>query len=129
MQVAAQGFGFFGELGFVAPRADHLAQFVAVGGDEVGAGVFFVVVAFGVDQHGFVVLTGEINHIGYLKQAAFAVVGKDNGIIIRQQAAETALEPIQYVLAGFFFKINAQKLLIAREYAQFYGGGDGFVVL
>ena len=114
--MAAQGFGFFGELGFIFPRADHLAQFVAVGSDEAGTGVFFVVVAFGIDQHGFVVFAGKINHIGYLKQAAFAVVGKDNRIVVRQQAAETAVEPIQHVLAWLLFKINAQKLLVAREH-------------
>ena len=72
-------------------------------------------------------LAGEINHIGYLKQAAFAVVGKDNRIVVRQQAAETAVEPIQHILAGFFFKINAQKLLIAREHTKFYGSVDGFI--
>ncbi len=114
----AQLISFLLQAVFAVPSANHLSQLGPVRGDDGRARITAIVAPFGVDQDRFAQRLGVFNHLRNVGQAPFAVIGKQDRIVQRQNFSITIQQRRQNLVIGLFFKVNAEHLLGAANHTQ-----------
>ena len=123
-----QGLGFAEQILFASGHAGHGFEFTEVGRKQAGTAIGRPVIALGVDDHRLAGSPRGGNHRRGADQAAFAVVGQQHHIRLRQGRLETRLQRIGVEGADggqCFLEVQTDQLLVARDHTQF---GDGRAV-
>ena len=81
--------------------------------------IFGVIIALRIDQHQLVLRPRKTDHLGNMRKSALTIIGQDDHVTIVQERLVFGQFSEQDLVAWARLKINAHKLLLSPEHAQF----------